>query len=81
MLISAALSVGSGVLPRLEELLSVTGLREENRELRRRQDRMISDLNDTRGELRQLLELADTLRPLAELQRPADEPDTGAPTP
>ncbi|MFJ4967126.1 hypothetical protein ACIP6P_32595, partial [Streptomyces sp. NPDC088729] len=59
----------------------VTGLREENREVRRRQDRMISDLNDTRGALRQLLELADTLRPLAELQRPADEPDTGAPTP
>ncbi|MFD9807662.1 hypothetical protein [[Kitasatospora] papulosa] len=59
----------------------VTGLREENREVRRRQDRMISDLNETRGELRQLLELADTLRPLAELQRPADEPDTGAPTP
>lgn len=44
----------------------VTGLREENRELRRRQDRMISDLNDTRGELRQLLELAVTLRPLGE---------------
>ncbi|MEK8141622.1 hypothetical protein NKH18_00540 [Streptomyces sp. M10(2022)] len=41
----------------------VTGLREENREVRRRQDRMISDLNETRGELRQLLELADTLRP------------------
>lgn len=59
----------------------VTGLREENREVRRRQDRMISDLNETRGELRQLLELADTLRPLAELQRPADEPDIGAPTP
>lgn len=57
----------------------VTGLREENRELRRRQDRMISDLSDTRGELRQLLELADILRPLAELQRPADE--TGADVP
>ncbi|MFK0188278.1 hypothetical protein ACIQV1_29155 [Streptomyces rubiginosohelvolus] len=52
----------------------VTGLREENREVRRRQDRMISDLNETRGELRQLLELADTLRPLAELQRPAEQP-------
>ncbi|MEV7952129.1 hypothetical protein AB0O74_34835 [Streptomyces rubiginosohelvolus] len=35
---------------------------------------MISDLNETRGELRQLLELADTLRPLAELQKPAEEP-------
>ncbi|MFJ5850780.1 hypothetical protein [Streptomyces sp. NPDC092903] len=55
----------------------VTGLREENREVRRRQDRMISDLNETRGELRQLLELADVLRPLAELQRSAEEPDDG----
>lgn len=52
----------------------ITGLREENREVRRRQDRMISDLNETRGELRHLLELADTLRPLAELQRPAENP-------
>ncbi|MFE0186482.1 hypothetical protein [Streptomyces sp. NPDC058989] len=40
----------------------VTGLREENRELRRRQERMINDLNETRGELRQLLDLADVLR-------------------
>ncbi|MEU0360005.1 hypothetical protein [Streptomyces cyaneofuscatus] len=52
----------------------ITGLREENREVRRRQDRMISDLNETRGELRQLLELADTLRPLAELQKPTEDP-------
>ncbi len=43
----------------------VTGLREENREVRRRQDRMISDLNETRGELRQLLDLADVLRSFA----------------
>ncbi|MFF4983808.1 hypothetical protein ACFY3O_27620 [Streptomyces sp. NPDC001046] len=43
----------------------VTGLREENREVRRRQDRMISDLNETRGELRELRELAEVLRPLA----------------
>jgi hypothetical protein len=43
----------------------VTGLREENREVRRRQDRMISDLNETRGELRALLNLVDVLRPLA----------------
>lgn len=43
----------------------VTGLREENREVRRRQDRMISDLNETRGELRQLLDLVDVLRPFA----------------
>ncbi|MFC8658162.1 hypothetical protein ACFUCT_23625 [Streptomyces parvus] len=58
----------------------ITGLREENREVRRRQDRMISDLNETRGELRQLLELADTLRPLAELQAAAEQPGdvTGA---
>ncbi|MFI9645035.1 hypothetical protein ACIHAA_01870 [Streptomyces sp. NPDC052040] len=40
----------------------VTGLREENREVRRRQDRLINDLNDTRAELRQLLDLADVLR-------------------
>ncbi|MEW9515006.1 hypothetical protein [Streptomyces bacillaris] len=52
----------------------VTGLQEENREVRRRQDRMISDLSETRGELRQLLELADLLRPLAELQAAAEEP-------
>ncbi|MEV6439602.1 hypothetical protein [Streptomyces anulatus] len=55
----------------------VTGLREENREVRRRQDRMISDLNDTRSELRQLLDLADIFRPLAELPRPADDPGDG----
>ncbi|WLQ69314.1 hypothetical protein [Streptomyces glycanivorans] len=59
----------------------VTGLREENREVRRRQDRMISDLNETRGELQQLLELAVILRPLAELQRPADAPEADAPAP
>jgi hypothetical protein len=48
----------------LEQLQAgVTGLREENREVRRRQDRMISDLNETRGELRQLLDLVDLLRP------------------
>ncbi|MEU2069970.1 hypothetical protein [Streptomyces anulatus] len=57
--------------------IGVTGLREENREVRRRQDRMISDLNETRSELRQLLELADILRPLAELQRPAELPGGG----
>jgi hypothetical protein len=50
----------------LEQLQAgVTGLREENREVRRRQDRMISDLNETRGELRQLLDLVDLLRPFA----------------
>ncbi|RPK32085.1 hypothetical protein [Streptomyces sp. ADI93-02] len=55
----------------------ITGLREENREVRRRQDRMISDLNETRGELRQLLELADVLRPLADLQGQAEESGDG----
>ncbi|MGW0792622.1 hypothetical protein ACWD04_31495 [Streptomyces sp. NPDC002911] len=52
----------------------VTGLREENREVRRRQDRMISDLNETRGELRQLLDLADALR------RPASADGAGEQT-
>ncbi|MEU3704495.1 hypothetical protein AB0E82_19675 [Streptomyces anulatus] len=69
---------GEVIQSRLEFLelvqTGVTGLREENREVRRRQDRMISDLSETRGELRQLLDLARILRPLAELQRPADEP-------
>ncbi|MDX2709876.1 hypothetical protein PV350_44865 [Streptomyces sp. PA03-6a] len=60
---------------KIQELVQtgVTGLREENREVRRRQDRMISDLNETRGELRQLLDLADVLRPLA-LSR-TDDPE------
>lgn len=67
----------------------VTGLREENREVRRRQDRMISDLNETRGELRELLDLVDILRPPAPA-RGADEktgdgggtcPEGAAPTP
>lgn len=69
---------GEVIQSRLEFLqlvqTGVTGLREENREVRRRQDRMISDLSETRGELRQLLDLARIIRPLAELQRPADEP-------
>ncbi|MEV8533107.1 hypothetical protein [Streptomyces sp. NPDC051211] len=47
----------------------VTGLREENRELRRRQDKMIADLQEgreeTREEIQQLRELADILRGLA----------------
>ncbi|WP_187412846.1 hypothetical protein [Streptomyces sp. WAC01526] len=59
----------------------VTGLREENREVRRRQERMINDLNETRGELRQLLDLADVLRAAA-LDR-ADGPgqSDGSPEP
>ncbi|MFE4451319.1 hypothetical protein [Streptomyces sp. NPDC056796] len=60
----------------------VTGLREENREVRRRQDRMITDLNETRGELRQLLGLADALRPLlpaaVEGTKTADDPSAPA---
>jgi hypothetical protein len=52
----------------------VTGLREENREVRRRQDRMIGDLNETRGELRELLDLVDVLRPLALAERAGDDP-------
>ncbi|MEU6895547.1 hypothetical protein ABZ934_28005 [Streptomyces sp. NPDC046557] len=44
----------------------VTGLREENRELRRRQDKMIADLQESREEARQdiqqLRELGDLLR-------------------
>ncbi|MER5782965.1 hypothetical protein ABT104_14760 [Streptomyces mobaraensis] len=44
----------------------VTGLREENREVRRRQDRMAGDLNGTRAELfRRLGELTDLLRAAA----------------
>ncbi|MFP3119270.1 hypothetical protein [Streptomyces sp. Iso 434] len=43
----------------------VTGLREENREVRRRQDRMISDLHGFREEVRELAELLPLLRDLA----------------
>lgn len=48
---------------RIEDVVQrgVTELHEESQELRRRQDRMISDLHETRGELR---ELAGTLRAL-----------------
>ncbi|WP_328923541.1 hypothetical protein OG429_02155 [Streptomyces sp. NBC_00190] len=63
----------------------VTGLREENRELRRRQDRMIADLQEsreeTREEIQQLRELADLLHgfaiaPDSTLQQP-DAPFSG----
>ncbi|MFI9031090.1 hypothetical protein [Streptomyces sp. NPDC053560] len=40
-------------------------MREENREVRRRQDRMISDLNETRTELRQLLDLVEVVKKVA----------------
>ncbi|WP_333744043.1 hypothetical protein [Streptomyces ardesiacus] len=65
----------------LEQLQAgVTGLREENREVRRRQDRMISDLNETRGELRQLLDLVDVLRPFAPPEGEGDTPGEGTQT-
>ncbi|MEU8995047.1 hypothetical protein AB0C95_09560 [Streptomyces caniferus] len=59
----------------------VTGLREENREVRRRQERMINDLNETRGELRQLLDLADVLRAAALHQADGPELSDGSPEP
>ncbi|MEU9853518.1 hypothetical protein [Streptomyces sp. NPDC047974] len=73
---------GQGRLKIQETVLTgVTGLREENRELRRRQDKMIGDLGDTRRELRELLDLADTLRarlasppPVRELDPALEEP-------
>lgn len=56
----------------------VTGLREENRELRRRQDKMISDLQESREETReqihQLRELADLLRGFAIAPAAAPQP-------
>ncbi|NJP53507.1 hypothetical protein HCJ93_26440 [Streptomyces sp. SBST2-5] len=65
----------------LEQLQAgVTGLREENREVRRRQDRMISDLNETRGELRQLLDLVDVLRPFAPPEGAGDTSGQGTQT-
>ncbi|MEU6299994.1 hypothetical protein [Streptomyces erythrochromogenes] len=53
----------------------VTGLREENRELRRRQDKMITDLQESREEVRQqiqqLRDLADLLRGFVPAAAPA----------
>ena len=70
--------VTQGRLKILEQLQAgVTGLREENREVRRRQDRMISDLNETRGELRQLLDLVDVLGPFAPSEGTSDTPGEG----
>jgi hypothetical protein len=63
----------------LEQLQAgVTGLREENREVRRRQDRMIGDLREMRGELRQLLDLSGVLRPFAPPERADDTSGEGA---
>ena len=58
----------------------VTGLREENREVRRRQDRMISDLNETRGELRKVLDLVGVLRPLTPPEETVKNPGENART-
>ncbi|WP_232626519.1 hypothetical protein [Streptomyces alfalfae] len=70
--------VTQGRLKILEQLQAgVTGLREENREVRRRQDRMISDLNETRGELRQLLDLVDLLRHFAPPEGTGDTSSKG----
>ncbi|MFF3343211.1 hypothetical protein [Streptomyces flavidovirens] len=61
----------------------VTGLREENRELRRRQDKMIADLQESREEIReevqQLRELAGILRGLATAPAPAAAPQQRPP--
>jgi hypothetical protein len=59
----------------------VTGLREENREVHRRQDRMISDLNETRGELRHLLDLVGVLRSLAPTEEAGEKSSDGATPP
>ncbi|WP_030761708.1 hypothetical protein [Streptomyces griseus] len=67
---------GQGRLKIQEAVLTgVTGLREENRELRRRQDKMIGDLSDTRAELRKLLDLADSLRTFLASSAPGRQPD------
>ncbi|MFJ6784324.1 hypothetical protein [Streptomyces yangpuensis] len=61
----------------------VTGLREENRELRRRQDKMIADLQESREEAREeiqrLRELADLLRGFVPAAAPAAVPPQPAP--
>ncbi|MFF3728204.1 hypothetical protein ACFYYM_38265 [Streptomyces erythrochromogenes] len=61
----------------------VTGLREENRELRRRQDKMIADLQESREEVRQeiqqLRDLADLLRSFVPAAAPAAVPQQAPP--
>ncbi|PJN14674.1 hypothetical protein CG724_33600 [Streptomyces sp. CB02120-2] len=61
----------------------VTGLREENRELRRRQDKMITDLQESREEVRQeiqqLRDLADLLRGFIPAAAPAAAPQQAPP--
>ncbi|MEU8843441.1 hypothetical protein AB0D97_30690 [Streptomyces roseus] len=61
----------------------VTGLREENRELRRRQDKMIADLQEgreeAREEIQQLRDLAELLRGFATSTAPAAAPQQPLP--
>ncbi|MGW6857824.1 hypothetical protein [Streptomyces xanthophaeus] len=61
----------------------VTGLREENRELRRRQEKMINDLQESREEVRQeiqqLRDLADLLRGFVPAAAPAAVPQQAPP--
>ncbi|MFF8414499.1 hypothetical protein [Streptomyces omiyaensis] len=67
--------IGQGRLKIQEAVLTgVTGLREENRELRRRQEKMIGDLSDTRTELRELM---NTLRTLLASPVPGQQPEPG----
>ncbi|MFB7428735.1 hypothetical protein ACFC0K_36235 [Streptomyces hydrogenans] len=65
--------IGQGRLKIQEAVLTgVTGLREENRELRRRQEKMIGDLSDTRTELRELM---NALRTLLASPAPGQQPE------
>ncbi|MGW7315509.1 hypothetical protein [Streptomyces sp. NPDC054865] len=61
----------------------VTGLREENRELRRRQDKMVADLQEgreeAREEIQQLRDLAELLRGFATSTAQAAAPQPPAP--
>ncbi|WP_274918130.1 hypothetical protein [Streptomyces sp. WZ-12] len=54
-------------------------LRDENRELRSRQDRLTGELHATRSEFRQLLELADLLRAAAAPPPPQDRAPEDSP--
>ncbi|MEW2134716.1 hypothetical protein [Streptomyces sp. NPDC005435] len=51
----------------------VSGIREENREIRRFQDRTAGELGEIRGELRHLRDRLETLRPAAPPQESAPE--------
>ncbi|MFB7341241.1 hypothetical protein ACFCZ6_14385 [Streptomyces hydrogenans] len=75
--------IGQGRLKIQEAVLTgVTGLREENRELRRRQEKMIGDLSDTRTELRELMNaLRALLASPVPGQQPEPEPEEPSPLP